>query len=127
MRRRNEKGQAIVEFALIVPIFLLLLLAGSDLLLAMSAKENLNFVVTETTRWCAKQAQPCDLGTANTNAQTIATGLQMRNPQTVTLVFGANPPLGFVSMVANYSDAPLFAGFFPTVQMQSVATASIAP
>ncbi|MGD0956355.1 MAG: TadE/TadG family type IV pilus assembly protein [Candidatus Acidiferrales bacterium] len=127
MQRKSEKGQSLIEFALILPFFIVLLLAGADMLMAMSAKQNLNYVATQTAMWCAKQPQPCDLGVAQFNAQIIATGLQMQNPPSLLVTLGQPPPPGFVSLIVTYTDAPIFAGFFPTFQWSVTATATIGP
>ena len=47
-RAKRNSGSILFEFAIVVPVFLLLVLGGLDLLLATTAKSNLSYVAQET-------------------------------------------------------------------------------
>jgi Flp pilus assembly protein TadG len=56
---RNQRGAALLEFALIVPVFLLLILGAMDLLLCEMAKSNLSYITTQAANCAAKKG--CDV------------------------------------------------------------------
>ncbi len=119
--RNPQRGQALIEFALILPIFLLLMLGGADLLMAYSAKQNLNYVSQETAM-CQVIATNPDCGNATTYAQMLAQGMgldQTTIGASVTSTCG-----GTCSQItATYICAPIFPGFgfTGTINLTSVA------
>ncbi|HVB55597.1 MAG TPA: TadE family protein [Candidatus Acidoferrales bacterium] len=116
--RNPQRGQALIEFALILPVFLLLMLGGADLIMAFSAAQNVEYVAEETARCVAVGTNPnCPLSTAQAYAQTLALGVGLPNPQTIILV--PPPPNGCpnplpVVVTVNYPFTPVFPVFsFP--------------
>lgn len=110
--RRNERGQALVEAALVIPFLILLALGSMDLLRAETAKSNVNFLATQGAA-CAVKAN-CVVA-ANISAN--ATGLSMNQAQ---LSFTQPAPN---AVTVSYTFTP--AGpFFPSITMQSTATAN---
>lgn len=52
---RNQKGTALIEFALVLPVFLLLVLGAMDLSFCQMAKSNLGYLTTQAANCAAKQ------------------------------------------------------------------------
>ena len=59
---RRGRGQALVEFALILPVLMLILGAVIQFGLIFWAQNTLTQVVRDTGRWAATQQGQCDLG-----------------------------------------------------------------
>jgi Flp pilus assembly protein TadG len=122
--RYNERqaGQAMVEFAIMLPLLLLLLLGGADLLMAISAHQQVSYVAQETAQWCLVNVgvtTPCSA--APGQAQTFATQIGLINASKMS----ATPnscPFECVSVTATYSFVPVFP-FFPSFTMTSTAQA----
>ena len=117
--RRWERGQALIEFALMLPVFLLLLLAGSDLLMALSAKQNIAYVAEETAK-CWASADPNCASGYQPYARSIASGVGVPNPGTLTASL-SDCGAKCASITVSYPAVPLFQGFFPSVTLKSTA------
>lgn len=123
---RPERGQALVEFAIMIPFFLLLLLGGADVLMAFSAKSSLNTVAAQTAQCLQQNNSICSSG-PQAYAQSIAPGLGMNASQ---LTASRNACVGVpncFNVTVNYVAAPIFKGFFPNVSMQSTAQYTVPP
>ncbi|GAP54228.1 tade family protein [Arthrobacter sp. Hiyo6] len=68
MRKRNEKGAAAVEFALILPVLLLILIGIVEFSLAFNAQLSLNQAAREGARYMAIHNNALDAATAASNA-----------------------------------------------------------
>jgi hypothetical protein len=72
IRRRPERGQGLVEFALVLPIFLLLLVAVFDLGHVVWANDTLSNAAREATRFAivhgGSTSTPCPVGPPGVNA-----------------------------------------------------------
>ena len=88
--RSREKGAVLIEFALVLSLFLLLILGGFDMLSVMSAKSNVNWIA-QTLATCAKNNN--NNGCPGATAKSLALGFSMDsknisqagiNPITVT-------------------------------------------
>jgi Flp pilus assembly protein TadG len=116
---KKQSGQAIVEFAIMLPLLLLLLLGGADLLMAISAHQQVSYVAQETAQWCLSTVgvnTPCT--GAPGQAQLFGTQLGLINASKVSAA--ANGCAGCVSVTATYSFVPIFP-FFPSFTMTSTA------
>jgi Flp pilus assembly protein TadG len=121
--KNSERGQALVEFAIVIPVIVLILLAGADLLTAISAKHNIEYVAQETAQCAAMNNSNCVTSTGpqvQPYAQQIAASLGLTNTGALTAT--SNSCGGTcVAVTVNYPAAPLFAGFFPSVNLRSTA------
>jgi len=63
--RRREGGQAIVEFAVILPVFLLMVLGMIDLARAWNAKQVITDAAREGARWGVVREPPVDAAFIN--------------------------------------------------------------
>ena len=52
--RNRQRGQALIEFALILPVAVFLMLGAADLLMLISASADLNYVAQQTAVWCSE-------------------------------------------------------------------------
>ncbi|MFB0836377.1 MULTISPECIES: TadE/TadG family type IV pilus assembly protein [unclassified Arthrobacter] len=68
MRKRNEEGAAAVEFALILPVLLLILIGIIEFSLAFNAQLSLNQAAREGARYMAIHNNAGDAATAAGNA-----------------------------------------------------------
>jgi len=94
-RRRRSSGQALVEFAIVVPVFIALIGGIIQFGLAFWAQNTLTQVVRDTGRWEAtQQTTPC------------ATGLVNGVTGTVALVNKANSIAGSASLFGYSSLSP---------------------
>jgi len=118
---RNQKGQALLEFAFVLPLFFILLLAGGNMLWLISAKQDVDYVATETAR-CMTISTSCDM---RNYAISVGTQLKMSNIQDVSVFADASCGNTCELVTVTYPVKPIFAGFFPTVTLTSVATRMI--
>ena len=87
-RRRRERGQALVEFALVAPIFFLILFGIIQLGLILGAQNSLTGAVRETARYAAPYRVVSSSDAASTCATAITT---LRNS------LAANPLTGDIA------------------------------
>jgi Flp pilus assembly protein TadG len=80
---RTNRGAVLLEVALTLPIFLLLILGGIDLNLMMSAKSSLDYVTVETARCVAETPASCPSPSAY--AQTLAHGVGINGTLSATV------------------------------------------
>jgi Flp pilus assembly protein TadG len=52
--RNKQRGQALIEFALILPVACIMMLGAADLLMLISTNSNLNYVAQQTAVWCSE-------------------------------------------------------------------------
>lgn len=121
--RRSERGQALVEFAIVIPVIVLILLAGADLLTAISAKHNIEYVAEETASCIANGGSSCVNSSGpqpQPYAQQVAASLGLTNTAALTATSSSCGSL-CTAVTVTYPAAPLFAGFFPSITMHSTA------
>jgi Flp pilus assembly protein TadG len=122
-QERSERGQALVEFAIIIPVIVLILLAGADLLTAISAKHNIEYVAEETASCIANNGSTCvnsGVPQPQPYAQQVASSLGLTNTGALTASYNSCGGTCFAVSVT-YPAAPLFAGFFPSITLRSTA------
>lgn len=113
--RRREGGSVILEFALLLPILLLLALGSFDLILAGTAKANLDYVAQQTANCAAHTPGNCpDL---TTYANTLGAGMGMvTGPISVV----QNTCQNCVSLTLTTTTKPI-SPFFPQVNLSATA------
>jgi Flp pilus assembly protein TadG len=116
-KRLREKGVGLVEFALILPVFLALILGGMDLFLCEMTKSNLSYIAT--------QAANCGVTGCNVQnyVNTTAPGLSL-NAKDIT-VTQSKPIQGEYKVTLDTTYKPI-GPVFPTVALTASATA-VAP
>jgi hypothetical protein len=70
---KNQRGSVLLEFALCLPVLLLLILGGLDLSLLASAKSSTNYIATTTAACLART--PANCASPQSYAQSLAQGL----------------------------------------------------
>ena len=124
--RRSERGQALIEFAIVIPVVILILLAGADLLTAISAKHNIEYVAEETASCIANSGSGCfssgvpPAPQPQPYAQQVASSLGLTNTAALTATY-SQCGTSCTSVTVTYPAVPLFAGFFPVINMHSTA------
>ncbi|HEX3411269.1 MAG TPA: TadE/TadG family type IV pilus assembly protein [Stellaceae bacterium] len=73
--RRSERGAILVEFAILFPVMILLIIGGIDIGLAMVEANRLNFAVEAGARCQAIKASPCPTPDATVTYASSAAGL----------------------------------------------------
>lgn len=132
---KNEKGQAIVEAAFMLPLLVFLALGMIDIQWALSQAGDLNYIVTETARCEAINALPCKSPTGPTNyANSLVTNLHLNTNQFtvlgspgcpgVTVSPAQPPPFGTCSFEASYQFQPLGV-WFPKIVITRTGIASV--
>jgi Flp pilus assembly protein TadG len=113
-KRLREKGIALMEFALILPIFLALILGGMDLFLCEMTKSNLNYIAT--------QAANCGVTGCNVQnyVDNAASGLSLR-AKNIT-VKQSVPAKGEYMVTLDTTYKPV-GPVFPSVALTASATA----
>lgn len=122
--RKGEKGQNLIEFALVVPLLLLLVIGIAEFGRAWMTKNILTGAAREAVRIMAVQTGNVATATARAdnilNSAGITTGYSISIPPT-SVAFDP------VSVTVTYQFPVLFAGFIPgldnaTIQLSSTTT-----
>ena len=92
---RDERGQALVEFALVLPLLALIIFGAAQLAQATNYWQQANHVANETARWAAVNRLPAysrgACGSAAANTQPTASDYQAyMNAELCNLNFGKN-------------------------------------
>lgn len=125
MKRKGERGQAILEMAIILPVFILVGLGLADMQWALGKVSSLEFVANETARCQAIAGLPCtDPNTAATYGTTLAANLRLKTPQFVFISSGCDLATGLCTAVMSYHYQPLGA-YFPDLTIQRTGTAAL--
>jgi hypothetical protein len=127
MKERREEGQAILEFALMLPVFVLIGFGLVDIQWCIERAANLDYVVNETARCMGNNGQACSLSpaTPTTYADNLAGGLGMTLSQmSLTPAPACNAQTGLCTVTGTYKYSPLGA-WFPNITLKRIGTASI--
>ena len=98
--KTNERGQAILEIALVLPFLLFLILAGADFMWFEHQAVNLSYITTQAAV-CETQVG-CDPKVYSTNAASglllnpVNLTVTINGPKSVTLTYHANALFGFL-------------------------------
>lgn len=111
MRRNRETGQAIIEFALVFSLFLILMLGGIDLAWDVNQKSNFNYVVTQAATCVA--TFNCD---PSTLSKQTAGGLGLNPANLILTVTGPQ-------VTATYQGVSL-THFLPAIPFSATVTAT---
>jgi len=126
MKHRNrESGQAILEAALILPLFIFVGLGMADIQWAISDAGELGYIVQEAARCeaigslaCAAPANP------RTYATTLAQQLHLNLSNFTVPNYGCNPGAGTCTVTATYAYHAI-GPWFPSMVMTRVGTAAL--
>jgi TadE-like protein len=126
----KQTGQALVEFALILPMLIVLLLGGADLLMALSAHQIISYAAEQTAQCVSLGPTLCGLASnpdpaAYVDRITAGLGLPQNppdSPPTVTS-YTPFPCIANCRVTVEYTYRPLF-HFFPQVPMSVTASAT---
>lgn len=112
--RKRAAGSVLLEFALLLPVFLLLVLGGFDLILAGNAKNNLDYVAEQTASCLAHT--PANCSDPQGYASQLGQGVGLNVPVTIT----QNACNGCVSVTATATTQPV-SPFFPALNLSATA------
>jgi Flp pilus assembly protein TadG len=119
---KDRKGQNIVEFALVVPMLLLLVIGIAELGRAWMAKNILTGAAREAVRVLAVPDPPGGVSAATIRANQILTTAGIT---TATLsIVNATAPFGDVTVTVNYAFPVVIAGFIPGLDNATVPLSS---
>ena len=108
---KDRKGQSLVEFALVVPLLLLLVIGIAELGRAWMAKNILTGAAREAVRVLAVPDPPGGVSSATTRATQILTSAGIT---TASLsIVDATAPFGDVTVTVTYDFPIVIAGFIP--------------
>lgn len=125
MKRRGERGQAILEMAVILPVFILVGLGLADMQWALGKVSSLEYVVNETARCQAIEGLPCpDPRTTQDYAFQMAKNLRLEPPDLVMISYGCDVAVGKCTATMSYHYHPLGA-YFPDLTIHRTGTASM--
>jgi Flp pilus assembly protein TadG len=119
MKRGKQTGQAIIEFALSLSLFLILLLGGLDLGWAEICKQNLDYTA-QTTATCLAQT-PANCPDATTYATSLANGLGLRGP----IGISSSQTPTYTTVTATYTAS--LTGILGNIPLSVTATAVVPP
>ena len=119
----NEKGQSLVEFALVVPLLLLLVIGIAEFGRAWMAKNILTGAAREAVRVLAVPDPPGGVSAATTRANQILTSAGITTA--ALSIDDATAPFGDVTVTVRYNFPVVIAGFIPgfdTILLTSTTT-----
>ena len=123
--KKHEEGQAIVEFAVLLPVFAFVAFMVVDIQWMTKDAANLDYIVTEAARCEAMNGPACTAGTNTVQgfASILAQDLRLNSGQ-----FSIQAPAcGQTCVVtATYDYKPLGA-WFPKIQINRTGRAAVTP
>ncbi len=123
--KKKQKGQAILEMALILPVFVLVALGMADVVWALERTANLEYIVNESARCEALNGIPCTMQSYHDYALSLARNLRMNDHNltilTPTCVEGVS-----CTVTGTYLFQPIGV-YFPHITIQRTGTAVLPP
>jgi len=121
--RNPERGQSLLEFALVLPLMILLLLGGVDLITLYTSQQNVEYIAEESARCSAVNGEGCQQGIEQ-YAQMLASDVKLMNSNELTAI--ENECRGCSSITVTYRWAPVFPGV-PHITLKSTAQFTAQP
>ena len=125
IRANKQKGQAILEMALILPVFVLVALGMADVVWALERTANLEYIVNESARCEALNGIPCTMQSYHDYALSLATNLRM-NDHNLTIQTPACVEGVSCTVIGTYRFQPIGV-YFPHITIQRTGTAVLPP
>jgi hypothetical protein len=123
--RARERGQVILESALMLPVLVFVALAMIDMQWALSDAGTLNYIVTESARCEAIAGLPCTGATnAGAYAITLAANMHLTAARFNVVSFGCNVGAGTCNLTATYN-YPAIGVWFPSILITRLGTSAI--
>jgi Flp pilus assembly protein TadG len=126
-RKSGREGQGLVEFALVVPLLLLLLLGIAEFGRAWMTRNILTGATREAVRVAAVPPPAGSMAAARARATAVLASAGITTPPARIEVTDAPAAYGAVTVTVNYDFPWLFAGFIPglggpTLPLRSTTT-----
>jgi Flp pilus assembly protein TadG len=122
MLAKSESGQAVIEFAIALPVLLLLILGGIDLSRMSSQWGTVQYVAQETSRCEALSGEACKGKTAQAYAIDLASAASLPGAAATTAVASSCGP-NCVKVTVDYQFKPV-SPFLLHETLQAVAQAT---
>jgi hypothetical protein len=123
--RKRERGQAILEFAVILPVFCLIGFGLVDMQFCLERAGNLEYIANETARCMAIKAIPCTVQSPQDYALQQGANLKMYPPQLV--VVSVLPTEGVSCSVTLSYHFQALGMYFPNITITRTGMASVPP
>ncbi|RMD81394.1 MAG: hypothetical protein D6815_11910 [Candidatus Dadabacteria bacterium] len=124
--RRRQRGTSLVEFALLIPVFMMIVVGIVDLGRAVWAKSSLGYLAGETARYAAMHSarsnDPATAGDISKYVEQRAVGLNPKHLKVATTWAPNNAPGGVVRINLTY-DFRFITPLIPTDQLTLTANA----
>jgi len=120
--RKSEKGQSLVEFALVVPLLLLLVIGIAEFGRAWMTRNILTGAAREAVRVLAVPAPAGGVSPATTRANQVLASAGITTAS-VSVVDAAGP-FGAVTVTVDYNFPVVIAGFIPGLNNATVPLSS---
>jgi Flp pilus assembly protein TadG len=122
--RKSEQGQAILEFALLLPIFIFVGFGLVDVQWAVKDASNMDYIVGEVARCEALPSLACSApNTPTSYAQTLATNFYLNQNQFTVTASGCNAATGLCTFTATYAYKAIGV-YFPPITLTRTGVAS---
>lgn len=109
VRTRDTRGQAMVEFALVLPVLVLIMLGVMQFGILFWTQITLTQVARDTGRWVASQTWACD-GSLNSGTATAAIAAQANLVANRSTLFGWGPSSQLTVTELTYTEVTRGAG-----------------
>ncbi|HEX4023062.1 MAG TPA: TadE family protein [Acidobacteriaceae bacterium] len=124
-KNNRQRGQAILEAAVMLPILVFIALAMIDMQWALSDAGTLDYIVSEAARCEALSALPCTAGNnAGTYATTLAANLKLTASRFSVVSYSCDPMVGSCTVTATYNYPPIGV-WFPSILISRTGTAAV--
>lgn len=125
MKRKRERGQAILEFAVILPVFCLIGFGLMDVQFCLERAANVEYIVNETARCQAIKAIPCTVQPPSDYVLQQGANLRMYPPQLVVVSASCIEGVSCSATVTYHFQA--LGVWFPNVNITRTGMATVPP